>query len=141
MITPRSISSVVVLPAPLGPSRPTRAPAGTRQVQSVDRGDGLEPLRERAQLDHVARHPGSLAARRVGGTARFPTEWHADEMARARRHDQLSLDARKVLLAQALRAVVDGFGSVHLGIVLEARGWLTARIGLLLTCVVAGLVR
>ena len=60
-------------------------------------------------------------------------------MARARRHDQLSLDARKVLLAQALRAVVYGFGSVHLGIVLEARGWSTARIGLLLTCVVAGL--
>ena len=57
-------------------------------------------------------------------------------MARARRHDQLSLDARKVLLAQALRALVYGFGSVHLGIVLEARGWSTARIGLLLTCVV-----
>ena len=60
-------------------------------------------------------------------------------MARARQHERLSLDARKVLLAQALRAVVYGFGSVHLGIVLEARGWSTARIGLLLTCVVAGL--
>ena len=61
-------------------------------------------------------------------------------MARARQHDErLSLDARKVLLAQALRAVVYGFGSVHLGIVLEARGWSTARIGVLLTCVVAGL--
>ena len=54
-------------------------------------------------------------------------------------HQPLTLDARKVLLAQALRALVYGFGSVHLGIVLESRGWSTARIGVLLTCVVAGL--
>jgi MFS family permease len=53
--------------------------------------------------------------------------------------EPLSLDARKVLLAQALRALVYGFGSVHLGIVLESRGWSTVRIGVLLTAVVAGL--
>ena len=57
----------------------------------------------------------------------------------APRREPLSRDARKVLLAQALRALVYGFGSVHLGIVLESRGWSTARIGVLLTGVVAGL--
>src|SRR5262245_59792458 len=61
-------------------------------------------------------------------------------MVRAAPPDQrLSLDARKVLLAQGLRALVYGFGSAHLGVVLEERGWSTARVGLLLACVVAGL--
>ncbi len=53
--------------------------------------------------------------------------------------EPLSRDARKVLAAQALRAFVYGFGSVYLGIVLEARGWSSARIGVLLTFVVAGI--
>ena len=39
-----------------------------------------------------------------------------------------STDARKVLLAQALRALAYGFGSVHLGLMLEARDWSTVRI-------------
>ena len=55
------------------------------------------------------------------------------------RREPLSSDARKVLLAQALRALAYGFGSVHLGVVLESRGWSTVRIGVLLTSVVAGL--
>jgi MFS family permease len=53
--------------------------------------------------------------------------------------EPLSLDARKVLLAQALRALVYGFGSVQLGIVLTDEGWSSARIGVLLTSVVAGI--
>jgi MFS family permease len=54
-------------------------------------------------------------------------------------HEPLSLDARKVLTAQGIRAFAYGFGSVQLGLVLEAEGWSSARIGLLLTCVVAGI--
>jgi MFS family permease len=54
-------------------------------------------------------------------------------------HEPLSVDAWKVLTAQALRAFVYGFGSVELGIVLEAEGWSSLRIGVLLTCVVAGI--
>ncbi len=47
-------------------------------------------------------------------------------------------DVRRVFLAQALRALVYGFGSVLLGVSLESRGWSSARVGLLLTAVVAG---
>jgi MFS family permease len=60
-------------------------------------------------------------------------------MPRAASPDRLSTDARKVLLAQALRALAYGFGSVHLGLVLEARDWSTARISVFLTATVAGL--
>ena len=42
-------------------------------------------------------------------------------------------------MAQALRALAYGFGSVHLGLVLEEREWSTARISLFLTAAVAGL--
>lgn len=50
----------------------------------------------------------------------------------------MSSDTRRILVAQALRALAYGFVSVMLGIVLEARGWSTARVGLLLTAIVAG---
>jgi predicted MFS family arabinose efflux permease len=50
----------------------------------------------------------------------------------------VSSDARRILVAQALRALAYGFVSVLLGIVLEARGWSTVQVGLLLTAIVAG---
>lgn len=50
----------------------------------------------------------------------------------------MSSDARRILAAQALRALAYGFASVLLGIVLEARGWSTVQVGLLLTAIVAG---
>jgi len=47
-------------------------------------------------------------------------------------------DVRRIFAAQAFRAAAYGFTSVFLGISLEARGWSSARVGLLLTAVVAG---
>jgi MFS family permease len=49
----------------------------------------------------------------------------------------VSSDARRILVAQALRALAYGFVSVLLGVVLEARGWSTVQVGLL-TAIVAG---
>ncbi|HYY43579.1 MAG TPA: MFS transporter, partial [Actinomycetota bacterium] len=50
----------------------------------------------------------------------------------------MTIDARRILTAQGVRAFVYGFGSVLLGVTLDARGWSGARVGLLLTAVVAG---
>ncbi|MGQ0616137.1 MAG: MFS transporter [Acidimicrobiia bacterium] len=50
----------------------------------------------------------------------------------------MSRDGRLVLAAQAARAFVYGFASVLLGITLDAEGWSTARVGLLLTAILAG---
>ena len=50
----------------------------------------------------------------------------------------MSSDARRILVAQALRAVAYGFVSVFLGLVMEARGWSTVQVGLLLTAIVGG---
>jgi MFS family permease len=47
-------------------------------------------------------------------------------------------DGRRVLAAQALRALAYGFGAVLLGVTLAARGWSSARVGLLLAVIVAG---
>jgi MFS family permease len=47
-------------------------------------------------------------------------------------------DIRRVFLAQALRAFAYGFGAVLLGVSLEANGWSSGRVGVLLTCIVAG---
>ena len=47
-------------------------------------------------------------------------------------------DIRRILLAQALRAFAYGFGAVLLGVSLEASGWSSGRVGLLLTRIVAG---
>jgi MFS family permease len=47
-------------------------------------------------------------------------------------------DTRRILAAQALRALAYGFGSVLLGVTLAAEGWSSARIGLLLAAIVAG---
>ena len=54
-----------------------------------------------------------------------------------RRH---SLDTRRILVAQALRAFGYGFGAVLLGVTLHERGWSSVRVGLVLTAVVAGTV-
>jgi len=40
-------------------------------------------------------------------------------------------DVRRILAAQALRAFAYGFGAVTLGVSLEAKGWSSARVGLL----------
>lgn len=50
----------------------------------------------------------------------------------------MSRDAYVILVARGLRALAYGFGSVLLGVSLEARGWSGARVGLLLTAIVAG---
>jgi predicted MFS family arabinose efflux permease len=50
----------------------------------------------------------------------------------------VSSDARRILVAQTLRAVAYGFVSVFLGLVMEARGWSTVQVGLLLTSIVGG---
>ncbi len=50
----------------------------------------------------------------------------------------LNPDTRRILLAQGLRALAYGFGSVLLGASLEARGWSSAQVGVLLTLIVAG---
>lgn len=50
----------------------------------------------------------------------------------------MSGDGRRILVAQALRALVYGFASVLLGVTLQARGWSTTRAGVLLTAILAG---
>jgi len=45
---------------------------------------------------------------------------------------------RAILAAQAVRALGYGFGSVLLGVTLQARGWSPAQVGLLFTFMVAG---
>jgi MFS family permease len=52
----------------------------------------------------------------------------------------LTSDARRVLLAQALRALAYGFGSVLLGVTLDERGLSSTEAGLVIAAVVAGTV-
>jgi len=52
----------------------------------------------------------------------------------------LSLDARRILWAQALRAFAYGFGAVLLGTTLERAGFSSGDVGLVLAAVVAGTV-
>lgn len=52
----------------------------------------------------------------------------------------LSPDARRVLVAQALRAFAYGFGAVLLGVTLDERGFSGFEVGLVLTAVVSGTV-
>jgi len=52
----------------------------------------------------------------------------------------LTRDARRVLLAQALRALAYGFGSVLLGVTLDERGLSSTEAGLVIAAVVAGTV-
>jgi MFS family permease len=47
-------------------------------------------------------------------------------------------DISRIFLAQALRALAYGFGSVMLGLTLAGRGWSSTEVGALLTAVVAG---
>jgi MFS family permease len=49
-------------------------------------------------------------------------------------------DARRILLAQALRAFAYGFGAVLLGVTLHQRGYRPIEVGLVLTSVVVGTV-
>jgi len=51
----------------------------------------------------------------------------------------LSGDARKILWAQAVRASVYGFGSVLLGAILDARGYSSLRVGVLLGSILVGI--
>lgn len=53
--------------------------------------------------------------------------------------DTVTADSRRILLAQALRGFVYGFGAVLLGASLQARGWSSVRVGLLLTIIIAGI--
>lgn len=60
-------------------------------------------------------------------------------MTRAIRNTALmTSDARRILVAQGLRAATYGLGSVLLGSTLDARGWSTSEVGFLLTTVVTG---
>lgn len=52
--------------------------------------------------------------------------------------DRLTSDGRRILAAQGVRAFAYGFGSVLLGVTLDARGWSTLRVGVLLTAILAG---
>jgi MFS family permease len=52
----------------------------------------------------------------------------------------MTRDAKRILVAQGVRAFAYGFGSVLLGVTLEQRGWSSLRVGLLLTAVLAGTV-
>jgi MFS family permease len=51
----------------------------------------------------------------------------------------MSRDVRRILVAQALRAFAYGFGTIALALTLQAEGWSTARVGLLLLGVVGGI--
>src|SRR6266536_585803 len=53
---------------------------------------------------------------------------------------RLSLDARRILRAQGLRAFAYGFGAVLLGSTLERAGFSSGEVGLVLAAVVAGTV-
>src|SRR2546422_11719965 len=50
----------------------------------------------------------------------------------------MNADVRRIFAAQALRAFAYGFGAILLGVSLEASGWSSGRVGLLLTAIVAG---
>jgi len=50
----------------------------------------------------------------------------------------MNADVRRIFAAQALRAFAYGFGAVLLGVSLEAKGWSSGRVGLLLTAILAG---
>jgi MFS family permease len=52
----------------------------------------------------------------------------------------LTVDARRILLAQALRALAYGFASVLLGVTLDERGYSSTEAGLIIAAVVAGTV-
>src|SRR5437879_6808 len=50
----------------------------------------------------------------------------------------MTIDGRRILFAQALRAFVYGFGAVLLGVGLDHRHWSTTRRGLLPPAILAG---
>ena len=64
--TPHRMRMVVLLPAPLGPRKPTISPARHLERDVVDRGQRAEPLGEMAGLDHAPRHPS-----RAGSVAQY----------------------------------------------------------------------
>ena len=79
VMTPSSIISVVVLPAPLGPRSATRSPAPTVEVDAVDGADALVLLHEprrgedgRAKPRIGLGHAVSVARRGIAEAVRFP---------------------------------------------------------------------
>lgn len=52
----------------------------------------------------------------------------------------ITADAKRILVAQALRAFAYGFGAVLLGVTLDERGFTGIEVGVVLTAVVAGTV-
>jgi len=50
----------------------------------------------------------------------------------------MNADIRRIFLAQGLRALAYGFGSVLLGVSLQAKGWSSTQVGALFTAIVAG---
>ena len=86
VITPSSISSVVVFPAPFGPSRPTRAFCGTtRSIPSTaavprkrfvsKRGDDNVDVMRHARNLTVPLRVARGHFRRLAATARRPQHW------------------------------------------------------------------
>lgn len=57
-----------------------------------------------------------------------------------RRRQRLSADARRLLVAQGLRAFAYGFGALLLATTLRRHGFSSAKVGLVLSAVVAGTV-
>ena len=53
---PATMRSVVVFPQPLGPSSEKNSPALDLERDVVDRGDIVEPLRQRLELDMSSTH-------------------------------------------------------------------------------------
>jgi predicted MFS family arabinose efflux permease len=58
--------------------------------------------------------------------------------ARARVEERLTLDARRILAAQAARGAVYGLGSIVIGVSLEQSGLSTTQVGLVFTAMLAG---
>ena len=69
---------VVVLPAPLGPSRPKHSPRGDLQVEAAD---GLDRRLARVRLDQAGAadggraHPDIIGAGRLTGTVDATARW------------------------------------------------------------------
>ena len=82
---PEIMRSVVVLPAPVGPSSTTKAPSGTVMRHGVERGDGAEGLADAGEddLSHGASTP-SLAAERERAARSRPSKSESVRASKAR---------------------------------------------------------
>ena len=68
-ITPASMRSVVVLPAPSGPTSPKISPRLTDEGEAVDRGDVGEPFDEALDPDELNRLGHGLPAGKAWSVA------------------------------------------------------------------------